>query len=116
VSGALGITTARVGCLPSLASDRIDRLCAEAVAVSSTYHGSWRVFAFREGQYLTCGWRGTAARYSICAPVVPRPHRVRLVADGVFCVVVENGPDTVTGIEVLPRWATSPHDKRAALR
>jgi ring-1,2-phenylacetyl-CoA epoxidase subunit PaaE len=87
---------------------RVDRLCADAVAVTFAVPESLRAeFAFEAGQYLTLRQEveGVEERrsYSICAPPSAPPRiGVRRVADGLFSgwLVDRLRPGDV--LEVLP--------------
>jgi ring-1,2-phenylacetyl-CoA epoxidase subunit PaaE len=87
---------------------RVDRLCADAVAVTFTVPDELRkTFAFRPGQYLTLRQdvEGVEERrsYSICAPPSEPPRiGVRRVAEGLFStrLVDELRPGDV--LDVLP--------------
>ncbi|HEX4701669.1 MAG TPA: 1,2-phenylacetyl-CoA epoxidase subunit PaaE [Pseudonocardiaceae bacterium] len=96
----------------SLAVARVDRLCADAVAVTFDVPASLAAeFAFRAGQYLTLRRMvdGVEERrsYSICAPAGAAPRiGVRLVEGGLFSswLVERVRPGDV--IDVLPPLGT----------
>jgi len=105
VSVAFADTTARRSAVfHSLAIARIDRLCADAVAVTFDVPPELAdVFAFRAGQYLTLRLGEERRSYSICAPVGAAPRiGVRLVADGVFSSWLVEHARPGDRIDVLP--------------
>jgi ring-1,2-phenylacetyl-CoA epoxidase subunit PaaE len=96
----------------SLAVARIDRLCADAVAVTFDVPAALAdVFAFRAGQYLTLRLLvdGVEERrsYSICAPVGAAPRiGVRLVEGGLFSSWLVERARRGERIDVLPPLGT----------
>jgi ring-1,2-phenylacetyl-CoA epoxidase subunit PaaE len=92
----------------SLPVARVDRLCADAVAVTFAVPESLRAeFAFRPGQYLTLRQSvdGVEERrsYSICAPPSAPPRiGVRRVADGLFSSRLVDRVRPGDVLEVLP--------------
>ncbi|HEX9339164.1 MAG TPA: 1,2-phenylacetyl-CoA epoxidase subunit PaaE [Pseudonocardiaceae bacterium] len=96
----------------SLAIAGIDRLCADAVAVTFDVPPELAdVFAFRAGQYLTLRLvvDGVEERrsYSICAPVGAAPRiGVRLVDQGVFSSWLVLRAAVGDRIDVLPPLGT----------
>jgi ring-1,2-phenylacetyl-CoA epoxidase subunit PaaE len=92
----------------SLPVARVDRLCADAVAVTFAVPDSLRdEYAFRPGQYLTLRQdvEGVEERrsYSICAPPSAPPRiGVRRVAGGLFSRRLVDGLAPGDVLEVLP--------------
>ncbi|HEX6357197.1 1,2-phenylacetyl-CoA epoxidase subunit PaaE [Actinophytocola sp.] len=87
---------------------RVDRLCADAVAVTFDVPPDLAgTFAFRPGQYLTLRQDvdGTEERrsYSICAPAGASPRiGVRRVDGGLFSARIVDQLETGDTLEVLP--------------
>jgi ring-1,2-phenylacetyl-CoA epoxidase subunit PaaE len=87
---------------------RVDRLCADAVAVTFDVPPSLKdTFAFRPGQYLTLRQEVDGAEerrsYSICAPAGARPRiGVRRVEQGLFSARIVDGLKPGDTLEVLP--------------
>jgi ring-1,2-phenylacetyl-CoA epoxidase subunit PaaE len=87
---------------------RVDRLCADAVAVTFDVPPSLKdTFTFRPGQYLTLRQDvgGTEERrsYSICAPAGARPRiGVRRVEQGLFSAHIVDALKPGDTLEVLP--------------
>ena len=105
MSVALADTTARRSAVfHSLAIARIDRLCADAVAVTFDVPPELAdEFAFRAGQYLTLRLGEERRSYSICAPVGAGLRiGVRLVADGLFSSWLVEHARPGDRIDVLP--------------
>jgi ring-1,2-phenylacetyl-CoA epoxidase subunit PaaE len=87
---------------------RVDRLCADAVAVTfDVPPGLEDAFAFRPGQYLTLRQDVDGAEerrsYSICAPAGARPRiGVRRVEQGLFSARIVDLLKSGDTLEVLP--------------
>ena len=87
---------------------RVDRLCADAVAVTFDVPAHLEdIFAFRAGQYLTLRQEVHGAEerrsYSICAPVGDRPRiGVRRVENGLFSAKLVDDLKPGDTLEVLP--------------
>ncbi len=87
---------------------RVDRLCADAVAVTFDVPPDLAdTFAFRPGQYLTLRQEVDGAEerrsYSICAPAGTAPRiGVRRVENGLFSARIVDGLKPGDTLEVLP--------------
>lgn len=83
---------------------RVDRLCADAVAVTFDVPPHLADdFAFQPGQYLTLRQGEERRSYSICAPAGTRPRiGVRRVENGLFSARIVDRLKVGDTLEVLP--------------